>query len=133
MIPTQPGMPIPPWPNGPADPFQKGWNCPHCGQYVGDMQYHLCSGTNPKPIGTGTIETLDWGTNGMMSDIMMYGDFKKLFRKDTLAIFRERFINRLSEIEAGTPAESGFAGFGLDVIEDIFDDVAKGINFNSDV
>jgi hypothetical protein len=97
------------------------------------MQYHACTGPQPQRIGTGTIEGIDWGTGGMMSDLMMYGDYKKLLRKDTLTIFRERFLESLLDLDQRTPVESGNSGLAIDAIMGIFDDVAKGINYNSDL
>ena len=69
----------------------------------------------------------------MMSDILMYDEFKKLFRKDTLSRFRERFLGRLADLGQQTPKDSGDPVFGVDAIMDVFDDVAKGINFNSNL
>lgn len=132
MIPTQPGVPQPTWPNNPFE--RKGWQCPSCGQWIGDMQYHACSGTNPNQIGTGTLESIDFGRGGIvMSDWLMYTDLKRLLRSDTLAKFRENLLERLLDIEQDTLEHGPEAGFGIDVIMDVFDEVAKGINHSTDV
>lgn len=124
MIPTQPGIPAPTWPTQP-NLFQKGWYCPSCGQYVGDMQYHACSGTNPfKDITTDTIESIGFNSSGVMSEVMMYADFKRLLKRDTLARFREIFLSAMLEAEGNTPLDSGDVSFGVDAVIDIFDNVA---------
>jgi hypothetical protein len=94
---------------------------------VGEMQYHNCQGTTipsqPLRMSDNTTEPVyDWP--GMITDVTMYSDFKKLFKRDTLAKFRSRFEEKILEIEKLTPEEDGSPGFGIDAIMDIFDDVS---------
>jgi hypothetical protein len=52
---------------------------------LGNMQYHNCPVKWPdvqKTVGTGTVESLDFG--GGMSEILMYGEFKRLVKADAI-------------------------------------------------
>src|SRR5574338_730108 len=88
--------------------------CPSCGAYV--QGYHACSTVVPEqpPIRT---------PDGMVSDMLMYSDFKKLFRFYAVSVLRSKFEDRLVEVEQASPEST--SGFGIDVILAIFDDVAK--------
>lgn len=68
-----------------------------------------------------------------LADFSMYADFVKLLRRDTLRLMKERFLSRLQEIEDATPEDSGFVGFGLDLIEEEFDNIADGVGDESRV
>lgn len=130
MIPTQPGLPNPfeiPDNTWRPDNLQQ-WMCPYCQQWIGNMQYHNCQGVSPNPVTTNN--TLGFG---IMSEIQMYSDFKKLMKRDTLAKFRERFLDKLIDLEQDTPLDSGDPLFGVDAIVEVFDDVAKGFHDDNSV
>lgn len=93
------------------------------------MQYHNCQGVIPQPL---TTNELTIGS-GMMAEFQMYSDFKKLFKRDTLAKFRESFLDKLVDLEQSTPLDSGDPLFGVDAIVEIFDDVAKGFHDDNSV
>lgn len=93
-----------------------GYVCQYCNQWVWPGTWHTCNWTAPKAPET-------YPLNSGMAELMMYGDFKKLLKRDVLQKFRERFLDSLADIEERTVSP---ASFDLGAIEDIFDDVAKG-------
>lgn len=125
MIPTQPRVP---WPSNPDNTWQPGnsqmWQCPFCQQMVGNMQYHQCSGIPIRPQRVDPqVGDIQFG--GMISEFQMYGDFKKLLKRDTLVKFRERFIGELDGIARKTEEQGEQPVFGIDVVESVFDEIAR--------
>lgn len=111
MIPTQPGLPNPfeipntnPWNN-------QMWQCPYCQQWIGNAQYHNCQGTAlpNSPLRSDEFEIQSSG----VADFMMYGDFKKLFRADTVRLVRKAVTLRFQDDK----------DFPLDALLDVLDDV----------
>jgi hypothetical protein len=105
--------------------FYSGYTCYKCGKWISPNIFHTCSVplTYPSP-------QVAEGWPGMITDVTMYSDFKKLFKRDTLARFRKMFIGRLEEIERDMP-DLDAVMFGIDSIQDVFDDVAKEFHDDS--
>lgn len=95
------------------------------------MQYHNCQGnTSTRPIRTlpTTDTTNEIHVGGVVSEIQMYSDFKKLLKRDTLAKFRERYLGRILRVCAESTPNDLDPKFGLDVIMEVFDEVANGFH-----
>ena len=92
------------------------------------MQYHNCQGTTfpNQPLRFEPLTTdLNVGWPGMMTDITMYSDFKKLFKRATLKTFRERFLPSIDDLDIN--------GDILDEIATIFDNVSRGVSEETSV
>jgi hypothetical protein len=121
-IPVPANNPFEPQPNT-TDFLYPGnaYTCPGCGAWVSYGFYHQCPGP------TRIITTDSTNLFGGLAEISAYSDFLKLLKRDTIAKFREQVIEKLLEIEQNTPEDHVPIGFGFDVIEEVFDDVAKDI------
>lgn len=127
-IPTQPWVPDNSWPNTTPNPFiQTGFTCEGCGGWIPYGVQHQCPGRVLDRITTNNT------LFGMMTEISAYADFVKLLRRDTLQQMKDLLVEKLLELEQETPTDSGFDGFGIDVIVDVFDDVAKSLRDKSSV
>jgi hypothetical protein len=82
------------------------------------MQYHNCQGTSLPNQPVRAFEPLEIQSGmGVMGDFLMYHDFKKLMRADTIRIVKKEFWARLGEDEH----------FPIDATMDVLDDVEEGI------